>query len=241
MSFAPADAVEYLEAVRDSSEYGSAAKEAAALLIESGWAAGVAGEVEDLLEGLLLGPYTETAVSLLGDAQRVREERAQRATALELVFCWAVAGRVMDQLVAEVVEPFGLVPRSSSPWVVKPHLASSAERLGLEAFVELRERLKGCGWTKELDAQLATFMARLDRDPEGLGSLFAKVISRMLAVAQGFERKLAPEVLLLVASVGVRAFEEWRPWAEEVGRPPPDRSQDKDRAESVAGRGGATG
>ena len=241
MSFAPADAVEYLEAVRDSSEYGSAAKEAAALLIESGWAAGVAGEVEDLLEGLLLGPYTETAVSLLGDAQRVREERAQRATALELVFFWAVAGRVMDQLVAEVVEPFGLVPRSGPPpSLVRPDLASP-ERLGQGALLELRERLKGCGWTKEFDAHLVAFVTRLDEDPEGLGSLFAKVISRMLAVAQGFERKLAPEVLLLVASVGVRAFEEWRPWAEEVGRPPPDRSQDKDRAESVAGRGGATG
>ena len=177
----------------------------------------MAGEVEDLLEGLLLGPYTETAVSLLGEAQRVREERAQRATALELVFFWAEAGRVMDQLVAEVVEPFGLVPRSGPPpsWV-RPDLASSAERLGQGALLELRERLKGCGWTKEFDAQLAAFVTRLDRDPEGLGSLFAKVISRMLAVAQGFERKLAPEVLLLVASVGVRAFEEWRPWVEEL-------------------------
>ena len=208
----------FLEAVRDSEEYGAGAREAAALLIESGWAAGVAGEVEDLLEGLLLGPYTETAVSLLGEAQRVREARAHNATALELVFFWAEAGRVVDQLVAGVVEPLSLVPRSGPSSGLKPHLAGLVEPLAQEAFVELRERLKGCGWTKELDAQLVAFIAWLDEDPEGLGSFFAKQIGRMLAVAQGFERKVAPEVLLLIAGVGVTAFEMWRPWVEELRR-----------------------
>ena len=175
----------FLKAVRDSEEYGAGARKAAAVLIESGWAAGAAGEAEDLLEGLLLGPYTETAVSLLGEAQRVRDERAHKATALELVFFWAEAGRLVDQLVAEVVEPFGLVPRSGPPpSLVTPDLASS-ERVGQGALLELRERLKGCGWTKEFDAHLDAFVTRLDEDPEGLGSLFAKVIGRMLAVAQG--------------------------------------------------------
>lgn len=217
----------FLEAVRDSEEYGAEARAAAALLVESGWAAGVAGEVEALLEALLLGSYTEIAVSLLGEAQRVREERVPGATALELVFFWAGAGRVVDELVAGVVKPLGLVPRSGPlPSVVKPHLAGLVEPAGQEAFVRFRERLKGCGWTKELDAQLVAFVARLDEDPEGLGSFFAKQIGRMLAVAQGFERKLAPEVLLLIVGVGVAAFENWRPFVEEFRQSVPAGSQE---------------
>ena len=195
-------------------------REAAGYLLESGWPAGAAAEFERFLEHVLLGALMPMAVLLLSDAQRaVKESRVSGVTAMELLLFWSKAGRIVDDVVLGITEPFGLVPRvGERPQLDLGSLDGSA--WGGVTFVDLRRYLEGHGWTEQLDAELLAFNHRVREDPDGLGSFFGKVIGRALKVAQGFERKLAPEVLLLIAAVGVKAFEEWRPWALELsGRP----------------------
>ena len=213
-----AEVVGFLEAVRDSAEQDAEVREAAGYLLESGWPAGAAAEFERFLEHVLLGALMPMAVLLLSDAQRaVKESRVSGVTAMELLLFWSKAGRIVDDVVLGITEPFGLVPRTGERGLLElGSLAGSVDAWGGATFIDLRRYLQDHGWTEQLDAELLAFNHRVREDPDGLGSFFGKVIGRALKVARGFERKLAPEVLLLIAAVGVKAFEEWRPWALEL-------------------------